>query len=297
MIGTDTANVALREILAKKTFATSSLPQTAEARAFWDELSAEVSEMVKRGIEVVPADEPSASTPPQSPTPRALSYREKLTFLLGPGRGWHADSDNPHVAGAKAAGGGEGKSGKSSLRPSKERAFTGKAGSGSEVKGAPSKLETGELGEHLATEYLKSLGFADARTLNEVGNNFPVDLVQDHEVYEVKAGLATNGSSAQQWRATIGQPGKEEREWLAKASPEAKARWNEKKAEAIMERKATAVREVGEKIGHSVKGKTMALIINHETRTVDVHVFSGFHARIAWKSDAAEKGYRGSYKY
>lgn len=31
---------------------------------------------------------------------------EKEWHLVGQGRGWHADSDNPHVAGAKAAGGG-----------------------------------------------------------------------------------------------------------------------------------------------------------------------------------------------
>jgi hypothetical protein len=47
--------------------------------------------------------------------------------------------------------------------------------------------------------------------------------------------------------------------------------------------------------GRTMKGVTMATIINPDTRTADVYRFNGFHLRIAWAN--AEKGYVGSYKY
>jgi hypothetical protein len=161
----------------------------------------------------------------------------------------------------------------------------------------PSKLETGRLGEELAVRFLQDQGFKDARTLNVERNNFPVDLVEDHRVYEVKAGLASNGLQAQQWRATIGQPGPKEAAWLARVSERTKAAHNERKMQAILERKHAAVREVGQRLGRLVKGATMGLIINPATKTVDVHVMEGFHLRVGWSSAQAKESYRGSYKY
>jgi hypothetical protein len=160
-----------------------------------------------------------------------------------------------------------------------------------------SKLETGALGEELAVRYLKGLGFKDARTLNVHRNNFPVDLVEDHRVYEVKAGLAGVSRSAQQWRATIGQPGKKERAWLDRASAAAKLRWNDRKRQLIITRKQRAVTEVSKKLGHRVNGATLALIIDHKRKIVDVHVFDGFHLRVGWTSAQATRGYRGSFHY
>jgi very-short-patch-repair endonuclease/uncharacterized protein YoaH (UPF0181 family) len=194
------------------------------------------------------------------------------------------------VAGAKVQ---EPQSAKSALTPTRTRAFSADSASSERM----SKLETGALGEKLAIEYLKSLGFKDARTLNEVGNNFPVDLIQDHEAIEVKTGLASNGASAQQWRATIGQPGVKERAWLAKASDSAKKKWNLRKQQEILDRKAEAIDTVSKRVGHRVKGKTLTTIINPSTRTVDIYEFTGFHLRIAWNSDKAKEGYRGSFKY
>lgn len=208
-----------------------------------------------------------------------------IRVLGGPGSGNFGHSGRPGEIG----GSGEGVS----LSSSSRRAFSGKAIG----TAALSKSETGKLGEQVTIAYLKDRGFKDARSLNEKGNNYPVDLIQDHEVIEVKAGLVSNGERAQQWRATIGQPGVKEAAWLTKASDRAKEEWNEKKQQAVLDRKAQAIREVSKQVGHQVRGKTIALIINPHTRTVDVHEFKGFHLRIGWKSEEAKSAYRGSFKY
>jgi hypothetical protein len=114
---------------------------------------------------------------------------------------------------------------------------------------------------------------------------------------EVKAGLVSNGESAQHWRATIGQPGKAEAAWLRTASDEEKSAWNDRKAAAIMDRKAAALKQVQARLGRSVKPVTVAVILNPDTKTADVFRFSGFHARIGWNSSQARKGYIGSYRY
>lgn len=211
-------------------------------------------------------------------------------------RGLEFDPDQPRDESGRWTDGGGTSSNPSGrrlvLRESRQRA-TDKGAKSARL----SKLETGRVGEDVAVAWLQSQGHADARTLNVKGNNFPVDLVEDHRVYEVKAGLASNSESAQQWRATIGQPGVKEREWLASASSAAKARWGERKQREILNRKERAVREVSQRLGHRVEGGTIALIVNPTTRIVDVHVFDGFHARIGWKSDQAQAGYRGSYRY
>ena len=93
------------------------------------------------------------------------------------------------------------------LTPSISRAFNGKPVA---IKGSMSHAQVGKLGEKIVLAYLKSHGHSDARAVNAAHGNFAVDLVQDHAAVEVKTGLASNGKSAQQWRATIGQPGPKE---------------------------------------------------------------------------------------
>jgi hypothetical protein len=166
-----------------------------------------------------------------------------------------------------------------------------------ETKTKLSKLESGALGEQIAIAYLQSKGMKDARTLNVQRNNFPVDLVHDHGVIEVKTGLVSNGKSAQQWRATIGQPGKKEAAWLKTASKEQKAAWNRKKQQAILARKQKAVDEVSKQLGKRVKASTMGIIINPDTKRADIYVFKGFHLRVAWNSPQAKKAYVGSVQY
>lgn len=204
--------------------------------------------------------------------------------LGGPGSGWFRHAG--HVSHKH-------KDEKSVLKPSKEKAWSGQQDDGPRM----SKLETGALGEHLAILYLKQIGHKDARSLNTKGSNYALDLVHKHQAFEVKTGLASNSSSAQQWRATIGQPGPKEKAWLAKASPEAKARWNARKADEIMKRKRAAADAVSKMLGKRIKGKTLSLIINAKTRVVDIYEFDGFHARIGWRSDQAQRGFKGSFRY
>jgi hypothetical protein len=137
----------------------------------------------------------------------------------------------------------------------------------------------------------------DARPLNAEVNNFPVDLIQDHGVIEVKTGLASNGDTAQHWRATIGQPGPTETAWLKTATTEEKRDWNNRKAAEIIQRKEAAAKQISKDLGHSVKGSTMTVILNPNTKTADLYEFKGFHSRIVWDSDQAKKGYIGSVKY
>ena len=180
------------------------------------------------------------------------------------------------------------------LRPTKDRAWDGEQ---AELSDVLSKQEVGDLGERTVVQYLQDQGFEDARPLNLERNNFPVDLVQNHEVIEVKAGLASNGKSAQQWRATIGQPGVKEREWLKTASLDEKREWNAKKMQAILDRKEAARASVSQKLGRKVKGATITTVVNSNKKVVDIYKFDGFHSRIAWNSAQAQAAYVGSFKY
>ena len=161
------------------------------------------------------------------------------------------------------------------------------------------KLQTGKLGEAIAIGWLKKNGFENAALLNVkgAGNNFPVDVTDGKDVYEVKAGLISNSRSAQQWRATIGQPGKKEQQWLKTASTKQKQQWNAGKAKAIMDRKAEVVKELSKRSGRKIKGGTITMIIDPDKKRVDLYKFSGFHHRIGWKSDQAKTAFQGTFNY
>lgn len=105
------------------------------------------------------------------------------------------------------SGGDTGESSGAGLKSVSSRAWAGKAQT---IKTSLSKLEVGALGERTTEAYLWSLGHVPVKPTNAKINNFPVDLLADHMAVEVKTGLVSNGPSAQQWRATIGQPGKKE---------------------------------------------------------------------------------------
>jgi len=175
-----------------------------------------------------------------------------------------------------------------------ERVFTGKS---VPVANKLSRLETGELGEHIVMAYLKTRGEVARRLSVEEAQNFPVDVMVDHEVIEVKAGLVSNGPSAHHWRATAGQPGVKETEWLKTASPEEKAEWNHAKGKAAIARKRQALRELSEKHGVDLKGKTYALILNPDTRQADLFAIDDFHERIGWTSDLARHSFVGTVRY
>lgn len=180
------------------------------------------------------------------------------------------------------------------IKKVREPAFRGKPVA---VKTKISKQHAGAIGEAVVIEWLKSQGLKDARHLNLDRNNFPIDLVQDHAVIEVKTGLVSNSSGAQQWRLTIGEPGKKEKEWLAKASEEQKAKWNAKKQAMIHERKKKALADLSKKLGAKVKARTVTVLLNPDTRTCDIYVFDGWHDRIGWNSDVARASYKGSVQY
>lgn len=183
------------------------------------------------------------------------------------------------------------------IKPSKQRAFEGKP------KDVPkiSKQLAGAIGEEIVIQWLRSRGFKDAGHLSAfVGserNNLPVDLVHDHKVIEVKTGQASNGTGAQQWRLTIGEPGEEEKRWLASATDVEKAAWNADKQQQIHERKAAAIKELEEELGYTVGGGTMTVILDPEAKTADVYEFPGFHDRVGWNTDVARAGYVGSVRY
>lgn len=185
-------------------------------------------------------------------------------------------------------------SGGSGLKPQKDRVYSGKP---ERIKSATTKQEVGATGEKIAVGYLKSTGLKDAQPLNLQTNNFPVDLVGDHQLFEVKTGLVSNGKTSQHWRATLGQPGITESAWLKSASPKAKAAWNAKKQQAVLDRKNAVVKEFSKKLGTKVKPMTIGLILNPDKKTVDVHMIKGFHTRVGWNSDLAKKSFVGTFLY
>lgn len=181
-----------------------------------------------------------------------------------------------------------------SLRVIAERAFTGESVT---LREKPSKPEQGRIGERLAVEWFRGRGLSDVSAMNLRSSNFPVDLIHDHEVVEVKAGLVSNTRGAQKWRATIGEPGEKEKAWLTKASPAAKARWNKEKQRAILRRKTAIVRQVSRQQGVAMKARTVALLLNTDARTADVYAFPGFHKAIRWNSPQARAGYVATVRY
>jgi hypothetical protein len=180
------------------------------------------------------------------------------------------------------------------ISPTVKRAFNGAP---VDTKTKLTKQETGAIGEGVVVAWMRKQGIPDSHPLNLKTNNFPVDLIGDHQLVEVKSGLVSNGTSAQKWRATIGQPGKKETEWLKTLSPEAKAEWNQQKSQAIMDRKNAVLKAYSKNLGQKVKGRTITVIINPDTKTADLYAFDGFHHSIRWNSEQAKNGYVGSYSY
>jgi len=170
----------------------------------------------------------------------------------------------------------------------KDRAFRGQPKA---VRNVVGKQETGAIGEALA---LRLIG---AKKMNGKWNNFPLDLVKGDTVYEVKAGLVSNRADAQKWRLTIGEPGPKEKAWLRRASPAAKARWNERKADMIVERKRKVVADLERRLGRKVKMKTLTFIIDPDRKVADMHEFDGVHPVIRWRSGQAAEGYKRTVKY
>lgn len=181
------------------------------------------------------------------------------------------------------------------VRPTKRRAFSGRP---VPVKHPLTKQETGRVGEAVSIAYLKMLGKKDARPMNSKKTNFPVDALEDHRPTEIKAGLVSNGSSAQQWRLTFSQESAKEKELYASMTPEERSAWNVEKQKRIRQRKQAVIKQLEKEFpGQKIKPRTLTVIVNPDTRTADVYEFDGFHDRIGWNSPEAKKAYRGSVRY
>ncbi len=163
------------------------------------------------------------------------------------------------------------------------------------------KLQVGRLGEELAVDWLQKQGIAAERLVVEGRNNFPVDLLAwDKEgpvLWEVKAGRVSNKRSSQQWRVTLGKPGPKVTAWLKTASPAAKKRFNKLRATRALRRKEEERQKAEKILGQKVRLKTLALVIDTDRQTADVHQFDGAHRRIGWVSEQARDGYTGTVKY
>jgi len=226
-------------------------------------------------------------------TGRDLTYRDRLALLLGdlPGHEFHGNQwTDAYPAASRDY----------RIEPVKgdKRACCDPGG----VKTKLTKPEQGAIGEAIVAEYLTQQEKDRVYASNVGQPNFPIDLVSINddgsgEVIEVKAGSAGNTTGAQQWRLTIGEPGKAEKAMLADMSEADKARWNDSKEEQILVRKERATKQISKNIGRPVKGRTLTVILNPDTHRADVYEFDGFHQRIGWNSEEAKAGYRGTFTY
>lgn len=290
------------DVIAGRTFEEGGYPE--EYYEFWQELVSNFEGMKSMGaIPQVPWEWPEDFEPT---SPEEIVRRRTEREVLNKAR-VYLRPDEPPPPGVNIQQGPRGgryyDSGISSspaitqfLTPSTERAFDGKPRPNHHKWPPMSKLETGALGEKIAIEYSRANG-KNAVPMNSDQNNYAVDLMDDDGVIEVKTGITWNSPSARQWRATIGQPGKKESEWLKTASEEDKRAWNIEKQRMILERKEQARREVEQEIGRPVAAKTLTMIIDPDRKLVDIFEFDGFHLRIGWNSEAARYGYKGSYSY
>ena len=173
-----------------------------------------------------------------------------------------------------------------------DRVWTGEQHEG---EATVNKLETGAIGEGIVMDVLSQLHDVPFGTVNVNVNNAPFDVSGDSLAVEVKTGLATNGKSAQHWRATIGQPGKAETELLKQMSAEEKRAHNERKMQAILDRKHALLHKMSEEAGREIHPMTMGLILSGDGKRADVFAFDGFHLRLPWNKYATPEHFLGTY--
>lgn len=157
------------------------------------------------------------------------------------------------------------------------------------------KLQVGQIGEDLAMKVLSQEKGVPFETVNIGLNNAPIDVAGDHLAVEVKTGLSTNSRTAQHWRATIGEPGKQEKALIAQMSKEEKKAHNQYKQQKILERKQAMLDKMSEIKGEPVKGMTIGIILHPDGSKGDVYRFDGFHSRIPWKKADQMGEFMGTY--
>lgn len=204
----------------------------------------------------------------------------------GPGSG------NFGHAGRRGEIGGSAPSGAGDDGPPPSRAWTGQQ---DEATGGLSKLDTGAAGEKIAIAALSQILGLPFETVNVGINNAAFDVAGDSRAVEVKTGLATNSKSAQQWRATIGQPGKEETALLKQMTTEQKREHNTWKSQQILERKRKLLAKLSSEAGRELKPLTVGVILSGDGKRGDVFLVDGFHLRLGWSTYATDQYYAGTY--
>lgn len=200
----------------------------------------------------------------------------------GPGSGFHGHSGRPGKVGGSAAG-------------ASGRVWTGEAHPKAPKESRLSRLKTGEIGEALAMRALEDAYGASFTTLNEGINNAPIDVAGDHRAVEVKAGLASNGPTAQYWRATVGQLGKNERSLVDAMTPDEKKTYYKWKNAQVLKRKNDMLAQMSKEAGAEIKPMTVGVILAPDGSRADVYAFPGFHLRMAWKQYATDEYHIGTY--
>ena len=160
----------------------------------------------------------------------------------------------------------------------------------------PSKQAVGSLGEKLARTVLAQKTGFPFEPVDSTRNNAPLDIWGDGLAVEVKTGLATNGYSAMHWRATIGEPGEEEKAAVDKLSPEEYKTHRDWKTSQIIHRKNSLLADLNKAVpGRKLKGVTVGVILHPSLEKADVYLIEGFHLYLAWKDNATDANFIGTY--
>lgn len=165
----------------------------------------------------------------------------------------------------------------------------------SEEAAGHARLNTGQIGEKLVMRVLSEKYGVPFETLNVGINNAPIDIGGDHTAVEVKTGRATNGPTAQHWRAMISKPSKNELELIANMTKEEKREYNRYKDQQTLQRKNDMLQRLAEIAGSEVKPLTVGVILSADGKRGDMFVIPGFHTRLPWAKYATEEYFAGSY--
>ena len=218
-------------------------------------------------------------------TKKAFKKPIKVHLKGGPGSGDFGHRGRPGQIGGSSDS-------SSNYLPKDQRVWNGKQSS---EKRTLSKLKTGEIGEQVAIRAMSKYLGAEFSSINTIGNNAPIDIAGNHHAIEVKTGLSSNGKSAQQWRATIGQPGKQEAKLLKQMSPSEKEEYNNYKQEQILIRKNNMLQKMSQMAGTTIKPAVVGVILSPNGKKADVFFIPDFHLRLGWNKYAVEEYYIGSY--
>ena len=208
----------------------------------------------------------------------------------GTGSGNFGHAGRPGKVGGSGASMGLGVSG--GYVPQEQRVWQGAK---YDEKRQLTNIQTGNIGEHMAAKALEDKLGAEFTTMNAGLNNAPIDIAGDHMAVEVKAGPASNGRSAQQWRATISTAGIQERQMINKMSKDEKRAYNAYKQQQVFERKNAMLASMSQIAGSEIQPATVGIILTPDGKRGDVFFINGFHARVGWNKGATEANYIGTY--